>query len=82
MSKLPKYRLPGGVYTDSTELYAREWRTFAAPLEDALDADMSGFDPGITFLPRDGGPSLHLPAWAVAGINAALAKAKAPEVGA
>lgn len=66
-------RLPDGTTTNSDETYVEEWRGFAAPICEALDIVLYGFDPGLSFHTKGRYPqSIDLPAWFCRRLHAVL----------
>ncbi len=66
------YTLPDRSATTNADLYVREWRAFAKPLEKALGMKLYGFDPAISLQSDGFRVTFQFPAWLVHKLNAAL----------
>ena len=72
-----QYKLPSGVVTTDVDKYVDGWRAVAAPIEQAMQLVLTGFDPTLSF--RSGNPNsiggaqtVQLPFWFAEELSARL----------
>ena len=64
--------LPDGTCTKSRRRYLRDWMAFKKPIENALDMQIIGFDPGLLMCAKGKGGSIDMPIWFARRLSEAL----------